>query len=206
MEHEAPEAEADIGSRSTRLSPPHLPLSRLGLRKPLEKMKMTTNESCEKQAARRVIHSEGASNRRLEPKTAKGLRKKDVYIGNLPSEIAEEQILQLFAAFEPVKVRKIVSGLKCYAFVDVGDAENVMLAVNHLNNTIYNGRRLVVRDLCESRGSERLTEATDVELPPGRWWAKEETSSGSDTRMSRTQLQPSIRSASERVSEEQVLG
>ncbi|XP_048381730.1 tudor domain-containing protein 10-like [Stegostoma tigrinum] len=166
MEHEAPVVEANGGSNSIRLSPPHLPLSRLGLRKPLEKMKMTTNESCEKQVARRVIHGEGVSNRRLEPKTAKGLRKKDVYIGNLPSEIAEEQILQLFAAFEPVKVRKIVSGLKCYAFVDVGDAENVALAVNHLNNTIYNGRRLVVRDLCEPRGSERLTEATDIELPP----------------------------------------
>ncbi|XP_041035711.1 tudor domain-containing protein 10-like isoform X1 [Carcharodon carcharias] len=136
-----------------------------GLRKPLEKMRMAKNESSEKQLMRRLIHLDGASNRRLEPKKTKGLRK-DVYIGNLPSEIAEEQILQLFAAFEPVKVRKIVSGLKCYAFVDVGDTENVALAVSHLNNTIYNGRRLVVRELCESRGCERSTAATELELPP----------------------------------------
>ncbi|XP_043540041.1 tudor domain-containing protein 10-like isoform X2 [Chiloscyllium plagiosum] len=136
------------------------------LRKPLQKMKMATSESSEKQVARRVIHREGASNRRQEPKNSKGPRKKGIYIGNLPSEIAEEQIQKLFAAFEPVTVRKIVSGLKCYAFVDVGDAENVALAISHLNNTIYNGRRLVVRELCESRGSERLTETTEVELPP----------------------------------------
>ncbi|XP_072404891.1 tudor domain-containing protein 10-like isoform X1 [Chiloscyllium punctatum] len=161
------EPEAHGGPGLTRLSPPlHLPLSRLGLRKPLQKMKMATNESSEKQVARRMIHREGASNRRQEPKNSKGPRKKGIYIGNLPSEIAEEQIQKLFAAFEPVTVRKIVSGLKCYAFVDVGDAENVALAISHLNNTIYNGRRLVVRELCESRGSERLTQTTEVELPP----------------------------------------
>ncbi|XP_060676717.1 tudor domain-containing protein 10-like isoform X1 [Hemiscyllium ocellatum] len=161
------EREAHGGSSLTKLSPPlRLPLSRLGLRKPLQKMKMATNESIEKQVARRVIHREGASSRRQEPKNSKGPRKKGIYIGNLPSEIAEEQVQKLFAAFEPVTVRKIVSGLKCYAFVDVGDAENVALAISHLNNTIYNGRRLVVRELCESRGSERWTETTEVELPP----------------------------------------
>ncbi|XP_067878994.1 tudor domain-containing protein 10-like isoform X2 [Heterodontus francisci] len=128
-------------------------------------MRMAKNESGDKQLTRR-FYLDGASNKRLELKKTKGLKKKDVYIGNLPSEITEEQILQLFAAFEPVKVRKVVSGLKCYAFVDVGDAENVALAISHLNNTIYNGRRLVVRDLAESRSCEKSTEATEVELPP----------------------------------------
>ncbi|GCB82336.1 hypothetical protein scyTo_0022313, partial [Scyliorhinus torazame] len=56
--------------------------------------------------------------------------------------------------------------LGSFAFVDVGLAENVALAVSHLNNTIYNGRRLVVRDLCESRGGESSAEVTEVELPP----------------------------------------
>ncbi|XP_072404896.1 tudor domain-containing protein 10-like isoform X5 [Chiloscyllium punctatum] len=84
------EPEAHGGPGLTRLSPPlHLPLSRLGLRKPLQKMKMATNESSEKQVARRMIHREGASNRRQEPKNSKGPRKKGIYIGNLPSEIAE---------------------------------------------------------------------------------------------------------------------
>ncbi|XP_072346735.1 tudor domain-containing protein 10-like [Scyliorhinus torazame] len=128
-------------------------------------MRMAKNESGDKLPTWRMIHPDGASNRWLEPKKVKGLRK-DVYIGNLPSEIAEEQILQLFAAFEPLKVHKVVSGPKCFAFVDVGLAENVALAVSHLNNTIYNGRRLVVRDLCESRGGESSAEVTEVELPP----------------------------------------
>ncbi|XP_078061092.1 tudor domain-containing protein 10-like isoform X2 [Mustelus asterias] len=126
-------------------------------------MRMAKNENDDKQPTQRLIHPDGPSNRRLELKKTKGQRN-NVYIGNLPSEIAEEQILQLFAAFEPVRVRKIVSGLKCYAFVNVGVAKNVALAISHLNNTIYNGRRLVVRDLCESRGCESSTEAT--ELPP----------------------------------------
>ncbi|XP_038643198.1 tudor domain-containing protein 10-like [Scyliorhinus canicula] len=128
-------------------------------------MRMAKNESGDKMSTWRMILPDGASNRRLEPKKVKGLRK-DVYIGNLPSEIAEEQILQLFAAFEPLKVHKVVSGPKCFAFVDVGLAENVALAVSHLNNTFYNGRRLVVRDLCEPRGGESSTEGTEAELPP----------------------------------------
>ncbi|XP_067832202.1 tudor domain-containing protein 10-like isoform X2 [Heptranchias perlo] len=133
-----------------------------GLRKPLEKMRMAKNESGDKQQARRVFCLEGTPNKRSESRKTTGLIKNEVYIGNLPSEMIEDQIMQLFAAYEPVKVRKVVSGLKCYAFVDVGDAENVALAVSHLNNTFYSGRRLVVRDLAESRSSERPTE---MELP-----------------------------------------
>uniref|UniRef100_UPI00398E40C8 tudor domain-containing protein 10-like n=1 Tax=Pristiophorus japonicus TaxID=55135 RepID=UPI00398E40C8 len=136
-----------------------------GVRKPMEKLRISKNDSTDQQQSRRLFCLEGASNKRLEPRKTAALKRSDVYIGNLPSEIVEDQIMQLFAAFEPVKVRKVVSGQKCYAFVDVGNAENVALAVSHLNNTFYNGRRLVVRNLGKLRDSAIPTESAQVELP-----------------------------------------
>ncbi|XP_078288060.1 tudor domain-containing protein 10-like [Rhinoraja longicauda] len=137
-----------------------------GLKKPLEKIEMDKPESSNRQLAPRLFCPEGASNKKLEIKKTAGLKKNELYIGNLPSDTTEDQIMQLFAAFEPVRVRRIASGLKCYAFVDLGTPQNVMLAVSHLNNTIYSGRRLIVRDLVKPRSCEIPVELLDQELPP----------------------------------------
>ncbi|XP_055521142.1 tudor domain-containing protein 10-like [Leucoraja erinacea] len=127
---------------------------------------MAKPESSNGQLASRACSPEGPSNNKLETKRTAGLKKNEVYIGNLPSDITEDQIMQLFAAFEPVTVRRIVSGLKCFAFVDVGNPQNMTLAVSHINNTIYCGRRLIVRDLVISRSCERPLELLDQELLP----------------------------------------
>ncbi|XP_041094939.1 neuronal acetylcholine receptor subunit beta-2-like isoform X4 [Polyodon spathula] len=81
----------------------------------------------------------------------------EVYVGNIPTDITEIEILQLFARFEAQTVRKFVAGIKCFAFVDVGSERNVQLAVSQLNSTLYLGRKLRVNaadpDFSDKRSS-----------------------------------------------------
>ncbi|XP_069796637.1 tudor domain-containing protein 10-like isoform X2 [Narcine bancroftii] len=135
-----------------------------GLRKPFKKIEMAKLESSGRELTCWASCPEVTSNKRLEKKEATELN--EIYTENLPSEITEGQFMQKLDAFKPMKVHKVDVGLKCYAFVNVGDPENVPLAVNHLNNTAFKGCRLVVRGPDQSRSCERPVESLELELPP----------------------------------------
>nr|XP_014344138.1 PREDICTED: tudor domain-containing protein 10 isoform X2 [Latimeria chalumnae]XP_014344139.1 PREDICTED: tudor domain-containing protein 10 isoform X2 [Latimeria chalumnae] len=88
-------------------------------------------------------------------KSLKGMEQK--------TETRQVEILQLFAAFNPTISKKVLSGIKCFAFVDVGSTENVKLAIRQMNGMVICGRRLVVntpicKGLAESPGN-------DMEMP-----------------------------------------
>ncbi|XP_074079483.1 tudor domain-containing protein 10 isoform X1 [Macrotis lagotis] len=73
-----------------------------------------------------------------------GHRKKEseVYVGNLPLDTKEEEILSLLKDFGPLRVQKVQNGCKCFAFVDLASAENVHLAVKQLNGQMFHNRKL----------------------------------------------------------------
>uniref|UniRef100_A0A2K6GVX5 Tudor domain containing 10 n=1 Tax=Propithecus coquereli TaxID=379532 RepID=A0A2K6GVX5_PROCO len=75
-----------------------------------------------------------------------GLKKREteVYVGNLPLDISEEEILCLLKDFSPLHVHKIQNGCKCFAFVDLGSAQNVALAIQGLNGKLFHKRKLFV--------------------------------------------------------------
>lgn len=83
-----------------------------------------------------------------------------VFVGNLPNNISKERILLLFAKYSPRHVQRIQSGVKCFAYVDFGDAENASLAIQDLNKSTYEGRHLIVgvskKHLAKLKHSNRM--------------------------------------------------
>nr|XP_020140936.1 tudor domain-containing protein 10 isoform X2 [Microcebus murinus] len=71
-------------------------------------------------------------------------KEKQVYVGNLPLDISEEEILCLLKDFNPLHVHKIQNGCKCFAFVDLGSAQDVALAIQELNGKPFHKRKLFV--------------------------------------------------------------
>ncbi len=68
---------------------------------------------------------------------------KSLYVGNLPYSATENDLRDLFAAFEPVAVRII--GDKGFGFVDVPD-EKAADAIAAVNGKDMGGRQLVVNE------------------------------------------------------------
>ncbi|XP_055978777.1 tudor domain-containing protein 10 [Sorex fumeus] len=79
-----------------------------------------------------------------EEQKSPGFQKRgtEVYVGNLPVDISEVEILYLLKDFSPLHVHKIQNGCKCFAFVDLGSVQNVALAVQKLNGTFFHQRKL----------------------------------------------------------------
>ncbi|XP_020021728.1 tudor domain-containing protein 10 [Castor canadensis] len=75
-----------------------------------------------------------------------GLKKREteVYVGNLPLDVSEEEILYLLKDYNPLHVCRIQSGCKCFAFVDLGSVEKVALAIQELNGKLFHRRKLFV--------------------------------------------------------------
>uniref|UniRef100_A0A8C0ZUK2 RRM domain-containing protein n=1 Tax=Castor canadensis TaxID=51338 RepID=A0A8C0ZUK2_CASCN len=85
-------------------------------------------------------------NRVLEEQKFPGLKKREteVYVGNLPLDVSEEEILYLLKDYNPLHVCRIQSGCKCFAFVDLGSVEKVALAIQELNGKLFHRRKLFV--------------------------------------------------------------
>ncbi|KAM4861471.1 tudor domain-containing protein 10 isoform 2-T2 [Thomomys bottae] len=85
-------------------------------------------------------------NEALEEQKFPGYKKREtqVYVGNLPLDISEEEILSLLKDYNALQVCRIQNGCKCYAFVDLGSVENVALAIQELNGKLFHGRKLFV--------------------------------------------------------------
>ncbi len=68
---------------------------------------------------------------------------KSLYVGNLPYSVTENELRDLFAAFDPIGVRVI--GDKGFGFVDVPD-EKAADAIAAVNGREIGGRQLVVNE------------------------------------------------------------
>lgn len=73
-----------------------------------------------------------------------------VYIGNLPKNARQEEILKAFEQFGKVKAVKIprdnfTGEIKGFAFVEMVEAAEAKRAIAELNNMIYGGQRIKVR-------------------------------------------------------------
>uniref|UniRef100_A0A8C3YC68 Tudor domain containing 10 n=1 Tax=Catagonus wagneri TaxID=51154 RepID=A0A8C3YC68_9CETA len=71
-------------------------------------------------------------------------RETEVYVGNLPLDISEEEIWCLLKDFNPLHVHRIQNGCKCFAFVDLGSTQKVALAIQELNGRLFHKRTLYV--------------------------------------------------------------
>lgn len=73
----------------------------------------------------------------------------NIYVGNLSSQITEENLRQAFEAFGQVASAKIIrdrySGeSRGFAFVEMPEEAEAVAAINGLNDTELNGRKLKV--------------------------------------------------------------
>ncbi|KAJ1139870.1 hypothetical protein NDU88_006233 [Pleurodeles waltl] len=84
-----------------------------------------------------------------------------IYVGNLPNNITKECIRRLFAKYCPRHLQRVQCGKKCFAFLDLGDAENVVLAIKELNYTMFQGRRLIVSEMKRNSASKDFSCATE---------------------------------------------
>ena len=76
-------------------------------------------------------------------------RKMDIYVGNLPYTATEEDVSGLFAAYGPVERVKIITDRetgrsKGFAFVTLGDQNQLNASIEALNGYDYQGRALRV--------------------------------------------------------------
>ncbi|XP_044846574.1 tudor domain-containing protein 10 isoform X3 [Mauremys mutica] len=96
------------------------------------------------------------------------VKKKDseVYVGNVPPEMTEEDILLLLRDFHPQHIKRCHSGLRSYAFVDLGSSEQVQAAIQRFSGHLVNGRRLVLsRTGLGNRRKDPAETQSTVEMP-----------------------------------------
>ncbi|XP_078526396.1 tudor domain-containing protein 10 [Lissotriton helveticus] len=68
-----------------------------------------------------------------------------VYVGNLSSDVTEEQIVDFFKDFNPLHVKKCQSGMKCFAFVDFSSAKTQQNVISKCHGTKFSGRSVIVK-------------------------------------------------------------
>ncbi len=68
---------------------------------------------------------------------------KSLYVGNLPYSVSENDLKDLFSAYDPISVRLI--GDKGFGFVDVPD-EKAADAIAAVNGREVGGRQIVVNE------------------------------------------------------------
>jgi cold-inducible RNA-binding protein len=74
-----------------------------------------------------------------------------LYVGNLPYEVGEAELQELFSRVGPVEsvsiVRDMATGrARGFAFVEMGTEEAAQSAINDLNATELGGRNLTVNE------------------------------------------------------------
>jgi RNA recognition motif-containing protein len=67
---------------------------------------------------------------------------KSLYVGNLPYEVTEEDLRNLFADFGPIEAVRVIEG-KGFGFVDLPE-ENAAAATEAVNGREFQGRMLRV--------------------------------------------------------------
>ncbi|XP_069806231.1 tudor domain-containing protein 10 isoform X2 [Dendropsophus ebraccatus] len=69
----------------------------------------------------------------------------EIYVGNLPYDVTQEEILFLLKEFNPVHAKKVQKDLRCFAFVQMSTKEDASRAVAKLHKMVLRGRNLVLR-------------------------------------------------------------
>ncbi|CAM4692861.1 unnamed protein product [Lepidochelys olivacea] len=99
----------------------------------------------------------------------RGITKKkdlEVYVGNVPPDMKEEDILLLLRDFHPQRIQRCQAGLRSYAFVDLGSSEQAQAAIRRFSGHLVNGRRLFLS--CTGAGNGRKDPAetqSTMEMP-----------------------------------------
>ncbi|KAI4579593.1 hypothetical protein MJT46_000961 [Ovis ammon polii x Ovis aries] len=119
----------------------------LPLPKELEEIRLERNcsmswSSSDFRPSAQVSGENGALEEKKSPKFKK--RETEVYIGNLPLDISEEEIRCLLKDFSPLHVHRVQNGCRCFAFVDLGSMQKVALAIQALNGKLFHKRKLYV--------------------------------------------------------------
>ncbi|XP_012823172.2 uncharacterized protein LOC100485635 isoform X2 [Xenopus tropicalis] len=92
--------------------------------------------------------------------------KYEIYVGNLPNTLREEQLRNLFEEYQPKGFRVFRQEYKCFAFISFEDAVTMHHALRQLNNCSLEGRCLVVQKAHKTSGSS-CSSLQDFELPIG---------------------------------------
>jgi RNA recognition motif-containing protein len=76
---------------------------------------------------------------------------KRIYVGGLPFKTTEEQLNVLFAAHGEVANAKLITDKftnqsRGFGFVEMSDDNQALAAIEKLNNTEFDGRRLTVNE------------------------------------------------------------
>ncbi|MEE6491661.1 hypothetical protein FKM82_016324 [Ascaphus truei] len=82
------------------------------------------------------------------PDDSKDRRENEVYVGNLPVAVTEEELLTLFKNYEPVRIWKPQRGMLCFAVVQLCSPESASLAINQLSGTVFKRCRLILVSKC----------------------------------------------------------
>ncbi|XP_058841171.1 RNA binding protein fox-1 homolog 2-like isoform X1 [Acipenser ruthenus] len=98
---------------------------------------------------------------------------REVYVGNIPFSVRKQEIADLFKAFNPLSIRIVHSEEKCFAFVDFANQNSAQQAISRLNDSVYEGRRIIVRCAYASRVSSH--ECTTFETKVKELRVKEES-------------------------------
>jgi len=69
---------------------------------------------------------------------------KSLYVGNLPYNVMEQDVRNIFEPFGPIVEIRII-GEKGFGFVEIPE-ENAASAIQALNELEFNGRRLIVNE------------------------------------------------------------
>lgn len=78
-----------------------------------------------------------------------------IYVGNLPYDVTEDEIVIFFKEYNALYVRKMQRELKCFAFVHMSSAEDAAQAVTSLNRTPLRGRLLVLRSMSQYHNEKK---------------------------------------------------
>uniref|UniRef100_A0A8C6VPC7 Tudor domain containing 10 n=1 Tax=Naja naja TaxID=35670 RepID=A0A8C6VPC7_NAJNA len=97
------------------------------------------------------------------------LLKKEIFVGNLPLDIREEEIAFLFKDFGIKSLKKHSNSFKCFAFLDLMSPEAAKLAIQLLNGYLLKGRPMSVA-FSENRKTHEVAKTVppmpDLELVP----------------------------------------
>jgi RNA recognition motif-containing protein len=84
----------------------------------------------------------------------------NIYVGNLPFKIEEEDLRKIFEAYGEVESVKIISDKfsgrsKGFGFVEMPDDDEARKSIDELNNTEFEGRNIVVNKARERSENRR---------------------------------------------------
>ncbi|XP_058016714.1 tudor domain-containing protein 10 [Ahaetulla prasina] len=99
------------------------------------------------------------------------LKQKEIFVGNLPLDIKEEEIAFLFKDFGIKSLRKNSNSFKSFAFLELMSPEAAKLAVQLLNGYLIKGRQMSVAFMENRKDHEVLktsTQMPDLEVIPAR--------------------------------------